>query len=237
MNASSAIWMPGSALAAAEPKPEPARLSLVRSVTWATAPEAMFAIAGAMGGERAQRELLRQWGVDVGLLATLRRQLRQVARGLAEELGDMVHFNWSNSGETSMWDLVFQNTTFAQAPLIQASSSAGSFFISLHTASPGATGTQSTSEAAYTSYAREAVARSSGGWTITGNAPIIAENAAAVTFPTAAGGSETEADFAFGQETSGAGVVYGYGTLNSTLAVSNGITPSFAIDAINCDFT
>jgi hypothetical protein len=216
---------------------EPDRLAQLRRLTWATAPEAMFAIAGAMGGKSAQRELLCQWGVDVSLLATLRRQLRQAARGIAESLGDLVHFNWSNSGETSLWDLVFQNTTFVQAPLIQGSSSAGSFFISLHTASPGAAGTQSTSEAAYTSYAREAVARTVGGWTITGNAPIIAENAAAVTFPAATGGSETETAFAFGQETSGAGVVYGYGNLSSSLAVSSGITPSFAIDAINCDLT
>lgn len=216
---------------------EPASLAQLRKLTWATAPEAMFAIAGSLGGKRAQRELLKQWGVDVSLLSTLRREVRSFVRGIAEELGGMVHFNWSNAGETSAWDLIFQNTTFVQAPLIQASSTAGSFFISLHTASPGATGTQSTTEAAYTSYARVAVARSSAGWTITGNAPIIAENAAAVTFPAATGGTETETYFAFGSLTSGAGVVYGYGALTSSLAVSNGITPSFAINAINCDFT
>jgi hypothetical protein len=138
----------------------------------------------------------------------------------------------SNAGELAVQQLMFQNTNFGQAPVIQGSSSAGSFFVALHTANPGQTGTQSTSEAAYTSYAREAVARSSGGWTVTGSNPTTAENAAAINFPTATGGSETETYFSLGQETSGAGVIYFYGILSSSLAVSTGIAPSFAIDAL-----
>lgn len=138
----------------------------------------------------------------------------------------------SNAGESSLQSLLFQNTNFANAPVIQGSSSAGSFYIALHTSSPGQAGTQSTNEAAYTSYAREAVARSSGGWTVTGSNPTTAENAAAITFPACTGGSETEQFASIGQETSGAGEVYFIVTLTSSLAVSNGITPSFAIDAL-----
>lgn len=41
--------------------------------------------------------------------------------------------------------------------------------VALHTADPGETGTQATSETAYTGYARQTVARTSGGWTVTGN--------------------------------------------------------------------
>lgn len=41
-----------------------------------------------------------------------------------------------------------------------------SLYLSLHTADPGEAGTPSTSEATYGSYARVAVARTSGGWTI-----------------------------------------------------------------------
>ena len=124
-----------------------------------------------------------------------------------------------------------------QAPLIQGSASAGSFFVALHTSTPGQTGNQNTNEAGYSGYARVAVARSVGGWTITGNNPITAENAAAVTFPACIGGSETETFFSFGQATSGAGVIYGFGALTASLAVSNGITPSFAINAAQCTFT
>lgn len=138
----------------------------------------------------------------------------------------------SNAGESSVLTLMFNNTNFANAPVLQGSSSAGSFYIALHTTSPGQTGTQSTNEAAYTSYAREAVARSSGGWTITGSNPTTAENAAAITFPAATGGTETEQFASIGQETSGAGEVYFIVTLTASLAVSNGITPSFAIDAL-----
>jgi hypothetical protein len=138
----------------------------------------------------------------------------------------------SNAGELAVQDLLFQNTNFGQAPVIQGSSTAGSFYIALHTSSPGQAGTQSTNEAGYTSYAREAVARSSSGWTVTGSNPTTAENAAAITFPACTGGSETEQFASIGQETSGAGVVYFIVTLTSGLAVSNGITPSFAIDAL-----
>jgi hypothetical protein len=165
------------------------------------------------------------------------KSMRRAMEAIGEALGDMAHFNWGNSGETSLWDLVFQNTNFAQAPVIQGSSVAGSFYISLHSATLTGASTQQTSEAAYTNYARVAVARSGAGWTITGNAPIIAENAAAVTFPTGGASGETETYFAFGQATSGAGIIYGYGALTSSLVVSNGITPSFAINALNLDFT
>jgi len=164
--------------------------------------------------------------------STAREAMQDIARALGGPL-----FSWSNSGETSMWDLVFQNTNFAQAPVLQGSATAGSFYISLHTASPGQTGNQTTSEAAYTSYARVAVARTTGGWTISGNNPITASNTAAITFPAATGGSETETYFAFGSLASGAGVIYGYGALTSSLAVSNGITPSFAIGAAQCTFS
>ena len=58
-----------------------------------------------------------------------------------------------------------------------------------------------------------------------------------MTFPACSGGSETETYFSFGSLTSGAGVIYGYGALSSSLAVSNGITPSFAINALQCTFT
>lgn len=66
--------------------------------------------------------------------------------------------------------LLFDNTAFAKigdASGLQPSAADGSFYVGLHTDSPGAGGDQTTNECAYTSYARVAVARTAGGWTIT----------------------------------------------------------------------
>ena len=98
-------------------------------------------------------------------------------------------------------------------------------YVSLHTGDVGEAGDQTTSEATYTSYARVAVARTSGGWTVTANA---VENAAAITFPQATGGSDTITHFAVGTAVSGTGKVLYKGALTSSLAVSSGITPEFA---------
>ncbi|HSR79113.1 MAG TPA: hypothetical protein VLN57_21245 [Xanthobacteraceae bacterium] len=78
----------------------------------------------------------------------------------------------SNATETAILALIFNNTTWANigdATGIVGSTTAGSLFPSLHTADPGEAGTATTSEIAYTGYARPSVARSSGGWTVSGN--------------------------------------------------------------------
>lgn len=149
-------------------------------------------------------------------------------------------FALANTTQTSFIVLYFQNAAAANignSSGLQPSSAAGSFYISLHTANPGVTGSQTTSEAAYTSYARVAIARSSGGWTSTGNQPAIAENAAACTFPPATGGSETETYFGIGTASTGAGQLIISSALSSSLAVSSGITPSFAINALQFQAT
>lgn len=77
----------------------------------------------------------------------------------------------SNASETALLALLFNNTDFAtigDAGGLQNSATAGSFYISLHTADPGEAGNQTTSEATYGSYARVAVARSGAGWTVSG---------------------------------------------------------------------
>lgn len=135
----------------------------------------------------------------------------------------------TNAFETALLTLYFNNTDHANvgdAAGVQNSATAGSFYISLHTADPGETGTQTTSEATYTSYARVAVARSGAGWTVSGN---NASNAAAVNFPACTGGTNTITHFGIGSDVSGAGNLFFKGALSASLAVSSGITPSFAI--------
>lgn len=138
----------------------------------------------------------------------------------------------SNASETDLLKILFNNTTWANvgdATGLVGSTAAGSFFISLHTADPGEAGDQTTSEATYTGYARVAVARTTGGWTVSGNS---VSNAAAVNFAACTGGSNTVTFFSIGRATSGAGEIIVSGALTSSLAVSNGITPSYAIGAL-----
>src|SRR3990172_12893707 len=111
----------------------------------------------------------------------------------------------TNAFETALLTLYFNNTdhtNVGDAAGIQNSATAGSFYISLHTGDPGETGDQTTSEATYTSYARVAVARTSGGWTVTNNS---VSPAATISFPAATGGSNTITHFGVGTASSGAG--------------------------------
>jgi hypothetical protein len=141
----------------------------------------------------------------------------------------------SNAAENSLLLLLFNNTAFANvgnAGGILPSSVAGSLFVALHTADPGEAGDQTTSEATYTGYARVAVARSGAGWTVSGTAPTQVANAAAVTFGLCTAGSSTCTYFSVGLVTSGASVIVASGILTASLAVTVGITPSFAIGAL-----
>lgn len=135
----------------------------------------------------------------------------------------------TNAAETALLTLLFNNSAWANigdASGLQPSAAAGSFYVSLHTGDPGETGDQTTSEATYTDYARVAVARSGAGWTIAGN---TADNAAAITFPEASGGSDTITHFGIGTDASGAGNLIASGALSASLAVSTGITPNIPI--------
>jgi len=71
--------------------------------------------------------------------------------------------------ENDWLKLIFNATAIADLAENDTSSPATTLTVALHTADPGEAGTQSTNETAYTGYARVAVARTTGGWTVTGN--------------------------------------------------------------------
>lgn len=134
----------------------------------------------------------------------------------------------SNTFETDLLSLIFNNTDIAligDAAGLQNSATAGSLYVSLHTADPGEAGTQSTNETSYTNYARVAVARSAGGWTVSGN---TVSNAALVQFAQCGATGATLTHFGVGTDASGAGKLLYSGALTSSLAVSSGIQPQFA---------
>jgi hypothetical protein len=121
--------------------------------------------------------------------------------------------------------LLFNNTNAANigdATGLRGSSTAGSLYVSLHTASPGASGDQTTSEAAYGSYARQAVARSGAGWTVSGNQVVPA---AAITFPAATSGTETETHMGIGTDSTGTGHLLYFGTVTPNISINTGVTP------------
>jgi hypothetical protein len=141
----------------------------------------------------------------------------------------------SNACETGLLALIFNNTDFANigdAGGLQNSATAGSLYVSLHTADPGEAGDQTTSESAYTNYARVAVARSGAGWTVSGS---NASNAAVITFPACGATGSTVTHFGIGTASSGAGVLLFSGALTASLAISNGVTPSFAVNQLDID--
>jgi hypothetical protein len=135
--------------------------------------------------------------------------------------------------ENGLLSLIFENANYANvgdATGLRGSTTAGVFYISLHESDPGETGSQTTGEGNYTSYARVSVARSTAGWTV---ASGVADNDAAITFPACTGGADTETNFGIGSDSTGVGNLFLTGALSASLAVSNGITPSFAIGALD----
>lgn len=137
-----------------------------------------------------------------------------------------------NTFENDLLQLLFNNVDIADvgdAGGIQNSATAGSLYVALHTADPGEAGTAATSESAYGSYARQAVARSAGGWTVSGNQ---ASNTALVQFPECTSGSETITHVSITTAVSGTSKILYSGALSASRAVSSGIQPQFAAAAL-----
>jgi hypothetical protein len=130
-----------------------------------------------------------------------------------------------NTFENDLLLLIFNNTNAANigdATGLRGSSTAGSLYLALHTADPGESGDQTTNEASYTSYARVAVARSSSGFTVSGNAVTLA---ALTSFPKGTGGSGTATHFSVGTASSGAGKILYKGAITPNIVLGSGITP------------
>lgn len=133
----------------------------------------------------------------------------------------------SNSLETSILKLYFQNIADANIGDVAGllgSAVPGSFYIGLHTGDPGEGGDQTTNEATYTGYQRQAVARSVAGFTVTGNQVT---NAATVAFGECTVGSDDLTHFSVGTASAGAGRLLWKGALTSLRSVSAGIAPYF----------
>ncbi|MBW7965322.1 hypothetical protein [Bradyrhizobium sp. BR 10261] len=129
----------------------------------------------------------------------------------------------SNTFINDFLKLVFNGTAIANIADNAASSPLTNLYVALHTADPGAAGNQATNEISYTGYARVAVTRNSGGWTVTGQtvSPTLD-----VDFPISSGGTGGTATYAsIGTAASGAGKILWSGALSPTIVVSSGVPP------------
>lgn len=136
--------------------------------------------------------------------------------------------SFSNAAETALLLHLFNNSPYANigdATGLPGAASAGVFYVRLHTADPGEGGAQNTNEISYTGYAAVAVARTSGGWSVVGNA---VSNVGAVTFGACTAGGGTATHFSIGTAATGAGNLLLSGSLLGSLAISAGITPAFS---------
>ena len=125
--------------------------------------------------------------------------------------------------------LIFNATAWADLAENDATSPLTNLYISLHTADPGIGNAQTTNETSYTNYARIAVVRTSGGWTVSTNTAV---NAALAQFPQCGATGATLTHVAIGTASTGAGTVLYAGSLNSSLAVASGIQPQFNASAL-----
>jgi hypothetical protein len=126
----------------------------------------------------------------------------------------------SNSCENSLLLLLFNATTFGDLAENDTTSPATNLHVSLHTADPGEAGSQTTNETTYTSYARQAVLRTSGGWTVAANSVSPVAN---IVFPVSTGGTPTITHFGVGTLLSGAGVLLYSGTVTPNIVVSTSV--------------
>ena len=130
--------------------------------------------------------------------------------------------SFSNTAETAIMKLLFQAVAWGNMADNAATTPQTNVSMALHTADPGEAGTQTTSEATYTSYARVNVARTTGGWNESGG---VITPVAAINFPAATGGTNTITHATAGKTGGGASDVWMRATVTPNLSISNPIQP------------
>ena len=128
----------------------------------------------------------------------------------------------SNITESAILKLVFQAVAWGNYADNAAASPETNIVVALHTADPTDSGSMSSSEADYTSYARANVARTTGGWTEAGGTVTPVAN---IDFPAGTGGSGTVSFFSTGKSGGGASEILWSGTVTPNIVAGTGVTP------------
>lgn len=127
-----------------------------------------------------------------------------------------------NTFENDLLKLIFNGDTIANIADDAASAPLANLYVALHTSDPGEAGAQNANEIAYTSYARVAVSRDTGGWTVTDNE---VNPAADIEFPAGTGGSGTATHWSVGVASSGATKILYKGAITPNIVCGDGVTP------------
>lgn len=129
----------------------------------------------------------------------------------------------SNTFEEDLLKLIFNGTPIANLADNATAAPATNLYLALHTADPGESGVQSTSEVNYTGYARVPVARTSAGWVVTGNS---VSPAAAIEFGEMTAGTPGIAVYAsIGVAQAGTGKILYRGALTPAVNYTVGVVP------------
>lgn len=129
----------------------------------------------------------------------------------------------SDTFENDFLKLIFNGTAISGLADNAASSPLTNLYLALHTADPGESGLQNTSEVAYTGYSRIAVARTSSGWTVTGNSVSPANP---IEFGEMTSGTPGTATYVtIGTASTGGGKVLYRGALTPSVSYNVGVVP------------
>lgn len=132
----------------------------------------------------------------------------------------------SDTYENDYMKLVFNNVAIGligDTSGLQPSATAGSLYLSLHTADPGETGNQTTNETSYTGYSRLPVARSSSGFTVSTNSVSLVANADFGACTVSPGSPLTH--FSIGASATSTGKILYSGTLTPNITMAIGVIP------------
>lgn len=124
--------------------------------------------------------------------------------------------------ENAILNLILRATAWANVADNAASSPLTALHAALATADPGDAGTMSTSEATYTSYARQNIARSTGFSAASGGSSALAAD---LDFPAATGGTNTISYWNLGKTGGGAVDAFFNGTVTPNISVTSGVIP------------
>lgn len=127
----------------------------------------------------------------------------------------------SSTFSSDLLKLIFNGTSIANLAVDATSSPLTNLYVALHTQDPSG-GDQTTSEASYGAYARQAVARSGSGWTVTGASVSPTQT---ISFPEATSGSGSLTHFSIGVALSGASKILYTGPISPPVAIAANVTP------------
>lgn len=172
--------------------------------------------------------LFRSW-IPLSLRQRALFQVLFLSRWIRNSRAIFAGASKGNTFENDLLLLIFNATTIANIAINATSSPLTNLEFALHTADPGETGDQTTSEVTYTSYARVAVARTNVGFTVTNNSVSPAAN---VDFPAGTGGSGTATHFSVGTAHTSTGKILYSGTVTPNIVTGNGVTPRLTTSSV-----